>query len=62
MRRGLVGAFISAMGGAAALGRAIATDRPVSWLALLGVVLLALAAVRWQLARDGAAGGTGGTR
>lgn len=52
MRRGLIGAFASAMGGAAALGRAVATDRPISWLALLGVVLLALAAVRWQLARD----------
>jgi hypothetical protein len=52
MRRGLLGAFISAMGGAAALGRAIATERPVSWLALLGGVLLALAAVRWQLARE----------
>ena len=56
MRRGLIGAFVSAMGGAAALGRAVATDRPISWLALLGVVLLALAAVRWQLARDAASG------
>ena len=52
MRRGLIGAFVSAMGGAAALGRAVATDRPISWISLLGVVLLALAAVRWQLARD----------
>jgi len=52
MRRGLFGAFISAMGGAAALSRAIVTDRPVSWLSLLGVVLLALAATRWQLARS----------
>lgn len=41
------------MGGAAALGRAVATDRPVSWLSLLGVVLLALAVVRYQLARGG---------
>lgn len=56
MRRGLIGAFVSAMGGAAALGRAIATDRPISWLALLGVVLLALAAVRWRLARDASNG------
>lgn len=52
MRRGLIGAFVSAMGGAAALGRAVATDQPISWLSLLGVVLIALAAVRWQLARD----------
>ena len=56
MRRGLIGALVSAMGGAAALGRAVATDRPVSWLALLGVVLLALAAVRYQLARDASSG------
>ena len=56
MRRGLIGALVSAMGGAAALGRAVATDRPVSWLALLGVVLLALAAVRYQLARDACSG------
>jgi len=56
MRRGLIGALVSAMGGAAALGRAIATDRPFSWLTLLGVVLLALAAVRWQLARDTSGG------
>ncbi len=52
MRRGLIGASVSAMGGAAALGRAVATDQPISWLSLLGVVLIALAAVRWQLARD----------
>lgn len=52
MRRGLIGAFVSAMGGATALGRAVATDQPISWLSLLGVVLIALAAVRWQLARD----------
>ncbi len=56
MRRGLIGALVSAMGGAAALGRAVATDRPISWLALLGVVLLALAAVRWQLARGASSG------
>lgn len=56
MRRGLIGAFVSAMGGAAALGRAVATDRPISWLALLGVVLLALAAARWQLARTASSG------
>ncbi len=52
MPRGLIGAFISAMGGSAILGRAIATDRPISWLALLGVVLLALGAVRWRMATD----------
>lgn len=52
MRRGLLGAFVSAMAGAAALGRAVATDRPISWLTLLGVVLLALAAVRWRLAYE----------
>lgn len=52
MRRGLFGALVSAMGGSVALARAIATDRPISWLALLGVVLLSLAAVRWRLARD----------
>lgn len=56
MRRGLIGALVSAMGGAAALGRAFATDRPISWLALLGIVLLALAAVRWQLARGTSSG------
>lgn len=56
MRRGLIGALVSAMGGAAALGRAIATDRPFSWLTLLGVVLLALAAVRWRLAHDTSGG------
>lgn len=53
MRRGLIGALVSAMGGAAALGRALATDRPISWLSLLGVVLLALAAVRYLLAHEG---------
>ncbi len=56
MPRGLIGAFISAMGGAAALGRAVATDQVISWLGLLGVVLLALAAIRWHLARDTSAG------
>jgi len=56
MRRGLIGAFVAAMGGSAALGRAIATDRPISWLTLLGVVLLALAAVRWRLAHDASGG------
>jgi hypothetical protein len=56
MPRGLIGAFISAMGGAAALGRAVATDQPISWLSLLGVVLLALAAVRLLLALDASRG------
>ncbi len=56
MRRGLFGALVSAMAGAAALGRAVATDRPFSWLTLLGVVLLALAVVRWRLAHEASDG------